>query len=332
MKVLFAVALLAVAAVATIEDQFGAWKAAHKRTYTGEENTRRLENFRINYARVMELNAAEAHIPNGATFKLNDFADWSASELKRLRGVRGAHPSWRNQTNTAVVTGIAPASVDWRTKGVVAPIQNQGQCGSCWAFSATACLESQAAIKNGGGPRKLAEQFLVDCDHQCGTYRQESGCDSGCNGGLMPSAWIYTKSKGGQPSESSYPYTARNGACRSGETPITDLTSWEFAPEDEGGIATYVANNGPVSVAVDAANWSFYRGGIMSSNSICPRGAGWNTLDHGVVIVGYGEESGMDFWIIRNSWATSWGEEGYCRILRGQGFCGVQLFACRAIV
>jgi len=150
----------------------------------------------------------------------------------------------------------------------------------------------------------------------------------------MPNAWIYTKAQNGQPSEDDYPYQGSDGTCMTGLTPVTDPTSWEFAPQDEAGIASYVATNGPVSVAVDAANWSFYSGGVMSSNSICPDGAGWDTLDHGVNIVGYGtdDSSSMDFWIIRNSWNADWGEEGYCRILRGSGFCGVQLFACRAIV
>jgi len=180
--------------------------------------------------------------------------------------------------------------------------------------------------------KKLSEQFLVDCDHQCGHYREENGCDAGCNGGLMPSAWIYTMSKQGQPSEASYPYRGVDGTCESGKAPVTNPSSWEFVAENEEEIASYVATHGPVSVAVDAAQWSFYRGGIMTSNSICPRGAGWNTLDHGVVIVGYGTEGSTPFWIIRNSWATSWGEMGYCRILRGQGYCGIQLFACRAIV
>eukprot|EP01013_Petalomonas_cantuscygni_P010857 TRINITY_DN240_c0_g1_i1.p2 TRINITY_DN240_c0_g1~~TRINITY_DN240_c0_g1_i1.p2 ORF type:complete len:347 (+),score=72.67 TRINITY_DN240_c0_g1_i1:40-1041(+) len=333
MKAVLALAFLVAASATTLEAQFGEWKRTFGRTYAAEEHDRRLGYFRANAAKIAELNAAEAHNPVGAVFKLNKFADHSDSELKRLRGLKAVHPSWRNLTATGAAPQIeAPTTVDWRTKGVLAPVQDQGQCGSCWAFSATATLEAQAAIKAGGRPQKLSEQFLVDCDHHCGQYREENGCDAGCNGGLQPNAWLYVISQSGQPSESSYPYQGADGSCQGG-TGVTKPSSWEFAPQDEDQMARYLAANGPLSVAVDASNWSFYYGGIMSSSSICPSSSNpWGTLDHGVNIVGYGSDNGTDYWIIRNSWNADWGEQGYCRILRGSNFCGINLFACRAVM
>lgn len=266
------IVLLAVGSLAVdLERQFAEWKVTYGRKYTGEEDAKRFANFRRNAYQVSLLNAADAHIPEGAIFKLNKYADWDASELGRLRGVKGLRAEHKNASLVGPTPKIeAPASYDWRTKGVLPDIQDQGQCGSCWAFSATAALEAQAAIKSGGSPQKLAEQFLVDCDHQCGQYRQFDGCDAGCNGGLMPSAWIYTKAAGGQPAEADYPYTARDGTCKSGLRPVTKPNSWEFAAEDESQIASYVVANGPVSIAVDARNWSFYHSGVMSSTSVCP--------------------------------------------------------------
>jgi len=207
------------------------------------------------------------------------------------------------------------------------------QCGSCWAFSATSNIESTTALNSGRAATSLSEQFLVDCDHNCGQYRFEDACDSGCQGGLMPNAFKYVISNGGQPSEASYPYNPPGGSCQS-KPSVQKITGWEFVSQDEGQISAYVAATGPVSVAVDAAQWSFYNGGIMSSTSVCPdiTTPPYN-LDHGVNIVGYGVEGSTNYWIIRNSWSTTWGESGYGRILRGTGsasspgFCGVNLFA-----
>jgi len=321
--------------------EFLEWKLAHKRTYKSDaEQETRFENFVKNRESVRKLNAASQGAKDAATFKLNDYGDWSEQEQARLRGFRGANKTAAiaagfKPANFRVSTRADPDSINWVTKGVVGPIVNQGACGSCWAFSATTALESQVAIQKNTSVAKLSEQFLVDCDHQCGTYRFESGCDSGCNGGLMPSAWLYVKSVGGQPSEKDYPYKGVGGTCVRDKKPVSTLSNWEFTPENEDQIAAYVVRYGPVAVAVDAASWSFYTGGVMTSSSICPT-IGPNPayyLDHGVAVVGYGTATdGTPYWLIRNSWGAGWGEQGYCRILRGKGYCGVNLFACRPIL
>jgi len=144
----------------------------------------------------------------------------------------------------------------------------------------------------------------------------------------MPNAFIYAKA--GLPLETAYPYKASDGTCKTFR-PTTKTVSWEFVPVDETQIAAYGATNGPVSVAVDASNWSFYTGGIMTGSDICPKqDPNSPNLDHGVIIAGYGTDNGKDYWIIRNSWGTVWGEHGYGRIERGSDYCGVALFACSA--
>jgi len=113
---------------------------------------------------------------------------------------------------------------------------------------------------------------------------------------------------------------------------VTHVTNWEFVAEDEDQMAAYSATNGPLAIAVFASNWPFYTGGIMTSTSICPKeNPNSPSLNHGVAIVGYGAEGGVNYWIVRNSWGKTWGEQGYCRIARGSDFCGCSLFACSAI-
>jgi len=313
-----------------VSTMFAEWKASYNQTYATEaENNARLENFYRAIGIVSDLNRAHSHRKDGATFKLNKFADRSAEELKALRGFKADNSQRINHKEVTDVKGAAPTSYDWRTKGVLSPIQDQGQCGSCWAFSATANIESRWAIAKSIPPVKLAEQALVDCDQLCGTYRSMSGCDAGCNGGLMPNAYKYVIANG-QPSETSYPYTAVDGTCHRFTKANVSITSWEFVAQNEDTIAAYLAANGPVSIAVDASSWSYYDGGIMEY--LCWGRTTYSDLDHGVDLVGYGTSGGTDYWIVRNSWATSWGEAGYAKILRGSNFCGVALFATSALV
>jgi len=327
---MFAFATLALGSV-TFQD-FQAWQQVQGKRYnTKTEGAKRFRIFQDNDVRIqaMRLNNPKE------TFALNRFADLTKAEfVGKYNGFRANISEVRAKGEVAARLPVdaAPTSADWRnTSGIVAPIQDQGQCGSCWAFSATANLESRIAIDKKTTVRKLAEQSLVDCEKGCGKYRNFNGCDDGCNAGLMPNAWVWAKTKG-MPDESSYPYTASDGDCQS-FTAVSKPTGWEFIAIDEVQIAAYVATKSPVSIAVDASNWQFYNGGIMSGTDICATQDPSNpNLDHGVVIVGYGTESGTDFWIVRNSWATSWGEDGYVRFVRGSDYCGVALFACSSKV
>jgi len=208
----------------------------------------------------------------------------------------------------------APASVDWRSKGAVTPIKDQGQCGSCWAFSATGALEGLNVI-SGHSLVSLSEQQLVDCSTSFG--------NNGCNGGLMDYAFEYVISKKGITGESDYKYTGQDGTCKTGKPVKATCKGYTDVPSgNEASLLTQV-NKGPVSVAVEAdqSAWQFYSGGVLDDAS-----CGEN-LDHGVLAVGYGTDGGKNYWIVKNSWGTSWGESGYIRLVRDKDQCGIALAA-----
>jgi len=197
-------------------------------------------------------------------------------------------------------------SLDWRTKGAVTPVKDQAQCGSCWAFSTTGSVEGANQIKS-GQLQSVSEQQLVDCAGSAG--------NQGCNGGLMDDAFEYIIKNGGIGSEASYPYTARDGKCKQVPSVATVSKYTDVKKNDETGLMSAV-NIEPVSVAVDAESWSSYRKGIMSG----PCG---KSLDHGVLAIGYGTDAGQDYWLVKNSWGTSWGESGFIRLIRNKNECGI---------
>jgi len=201
-----------------------------------------------------------------------------------------------------------PTSVDWTAKGAVTPVKNQGQCGSCWAFSTTGSTEGVNAI-NGKGLISLSEQQLVDCS---GSYGNE-----GCNGGLMDNAFQYIIANGGLCTEAAYPYTAVDGTCKTSCKKTVTLSAYTDVKSDsDSALATAVAQQ-PVSVAIEAdqASFQMYSGGVMTA-------ACGTALDHGVLTVGYGSDGGVEYWKVKNSWGASWGESGYIRLGRGSNYNG----------
>jgi len=286
-----------------------------------EANLRRIEQMRIDNPL--------------ATFDTNMFADLSQTEFENMYcGLRVDVEKERKAGRVAARVNIDPPDTyDWRDKeGVLAPIQDQRQCGSCWAFSATVNVESLIAVKTNTPVVKLSEQSLVDCEHNCGKYRFFNGCDAGCGGGLMQNAWKWVQSHG-QPTQADYPYTGRDGSCQNA-TVKAHVSGWELIDVDEVAMAAYMVANGPLSIAVYASGWFAYSGGIMTSLTICPKeNPNQPFLNHGVAVIGYNTDSasGTPYWIVRNSWGTGWGEKGYARILRGADYCGCALFACSSI-
>merc|ERR1711972_1051668 len=200
-------------------------------------------------------------------------------------------------------------SVDWTTKGAVTPVKNQGQCGSCWSFSTTGALEGAWEIAT-GKLVSLSEQQFVDCDK----------VDSGCSGGLMDNAFQYAE-KNAICTEESYSYTGRGGTCKASSCtvgiPNGGVTGFKDVAKDDMQALMEAVEKQPVSIAIEADKAAFqsYRSGILSSS------CGAN-LDHGVLLVGYGSEGGKDYWKVKNSWGTSYGENGYVRLLRGKGGAG----------
>uniref|UniRef100_A0A182DW06 Ficin isoform A n=1 Tax=Ficus carica TaxID=3494 RepID=A0A182DW06_FICCA len=206
-----------------------------------------------------------------------------------------------------------PETVDWRSKGAVNPIRNQGQCGSCWAFSAVAAVESINKIVT-GQLLSLSEQQLLDC--------AQSYKNLGCQGGWVNKAFEYIIQNRGITSQSNYPYTGHKGQCRTGLASIATIDSYQYVPSNnENALKNAVANQ-PVSVAVEAAGRAFqlYKSGVFT-------GSCGVAIDHAVVLIGYGKYNGVDYWLLRNSWGTNWGEQGYMKLQRNvaqsAGKCGV---------
>jgi len=220
----------------------------------------------------------------------------------------------------AALVADPPASFDWTTKGAVTPVKDQGQCGSCWSFGTTGDIEGTYFLA--GHPLvPLSEQELVSCDTH--------GQDSGCNGGLQEVAFEYVISNG-LVAESTYPYRSGGGSsgrCEaSKESPVAArISSWSqvskggiFGGADEAAIKTALLASGPVTIGINASPMQRYHGGI-DNPLFCLKAS----LDHAVLVVGYGTENGKDYWKIKNSWNTDWGEDGYYRIVRGHNKCGL---------
>jgi len=283
---------------------------------TQTEFDRRFQIFSDNLKVIDENNART----NTATFGVTKFTDLSPEEFRQMFKMEKYRPTLP-QDNSAFVfpdPNVAlPASIDWRTKGAVSPVKNQEQCGSCWAFSVTEEIESQWFLAGHTLP-DLAPQQIVDCDT----------VDQGCNGGDPPTAYAYLIQAGGLESEADYPYTAEDGTCQANKSKfVATLTGWKYACKgnNESEMQANLVQYGPLSICVDAESWQNYQGGIITSNCA-------NQLDHCVELVGYGTQSTTNYWIVRNSWGTDWGESGYLRVAIGKNLCGISDEVTLAII
>lgn len=267
-----------------------------------------------NYKKVEYHNSAGEY---SYELEMNGFADMTHKEFAEIYliqlgrpGVKGCS-KWVEPKNATV-----PDTVDWREKGVVTPIKNQGQCGSCWAFSTTGSLEGQHAIVT-GKLVSLSEQELVDCSGKFG--------NEGCNGGEMEWAYDFIISRGskGLCTEDSYPYKAHDEKCRE-DTCTTGATCTgcvTLPSKNETALKIAVGSIGPISVGIDASEEAFqlYKKGVYD-----PKHCSKTQLDHGVLAVGYGTEDGKDYWLVKNSWGTDWGMKGYIMMARNKhDECGI---------
>jgi C1A family cysteine protease len=278
----------------------------------------RFEIFRTNLRNIIIHNMDRSQ---NFTMGVNQFTDLTPEEFKAqyVSGLKAEVGLAGCGSFSGSASG-APASIDWRAKGAVTSVKDQGQCGSCWTFSATGAVEGAWAIAK-GQLIDLSEEELVEC---AGLKYGSMGC----NGGQMDGAFKYIIEKG-QCSLSSYPYTSgtgQSGSCKTSCSPVAKLTSCsDVKPNDQLSLKAAVAKQ-PVSIAIEADTKYFqsYSSGILTSAS-----CGTN-LDHGVLITGYGTENGIDYWMVKNSWSTSWGDQGYVKIARSsstndQGICGIAM-------
>lgn len=230
--------------------------------------------------------------------------------------------STSSSTSSSSEDDSLPEYVNWVEEGAVASVKNQGMCGSCWAFSAVGAIEGAFAIKS-GELVEFSEQQLVDCD----INGQGDEQDMGCNGGLMDNAFRFEENEEGLCTLGDYPYAGKQNTCA--DTSCTNVEGSavtgfvDVEPEKNKALMEAIMKQ-PVSVAIqaDQLSFQFYQSGVF--NGRC----GTN-IDHGVLAVGYGtDEEGGDYWLVKNSWGETWGEEGYIRLARNMevddaGKCGI---------
>ncbi|XP_066986008.1 cathepsin L-like isoform X4 [Macrobrachium rosenbergii] len=303
---------------------FKTFMKEHSKVYADHaEFKRRFNIFRQNMKKVYILQQNER---GTAKYGATKFADLTELEFRRILGLRrDMKPEVSKMVSAEIPDIDLPVEFDWREKGVVTPVKNQGMCGSCWAFSVTGNVEGQWAIKH-NKLISLSEQELVDCDTT----------DEGCNGGMPENAYEAIKELGGLETESDYPYEGRDDKCHFNKTmaQVTVNGSVEL-PQDETMLAKWLVKNGPVSIGINANALQFYVGGVSHPlKFLCnPK-----NLDHGMLIVGYGVHTTkylhrkQPYWIVKNSWGSDWGEQGYYLVYRGDGTCGVNQMATSAVV
>jgi C1A family cysteine protease len=296
---------------AEIKTQFSSFIKQYEKNYSDDELITRFSIFKQNVQNI------EKHNRENHSWKMevNKFADLTSDEFKVSHLCYNNNKVFKNRLrfeDLHLDVSALPDELDWTEKGVVTSVNDQGQCGSCYAFSAVEAVESAYALET-GKLVALSKQQIVDCSGSNG--------NQGCNGGLMDYCFDYIKSNG-ICKESDYGYKGVAGTCNNKCTSVTKVSSYvDVSPNNEQSLQQAVALQ-PVSVAIEADQMSFqfYSSGVLTAT------CGTN-LDHGVLVVGYGTLNGQDYWKVRNSWGSSWGEQGYIRLARNvkssSGQCGI---------
>lgn len=339
------------AAENNVKNYFDAWKLKYNRSYKSKaEEDKAFNTWTENGKIVLEANSVF-----GGQWKagLGKFADLSSDEFSSkilmskgsasvLSSISKSRKVFKNKIESV------PTSFDWRTDGnqsVVTTVKDQGTVGSCWAFSTIGNIEGQWALA-GNTLTDLSPEFLVDCD---GTH-DETHADCSVFGGWPYLAYDFVISANGVPSEVSYPYCSGTGDCYPcmqgpislcgppapncnknitaacpNMVPTAKISSWTALSTDEDDIAFTLYSQGPLSVLLDATQLQYYQSGIWNGHvDAMPVGCSKTSLNHAVLLVGYGvSEEGVKFWTVKNSWGVDYGEDGYFRIERGVGMCGI---------
>jgi len=290
------------------QSQFTSWVKEHNKQYSTEEFFSKFSQFAANMEHIEQHNDSGA----GWTMAMNAYGDLSADEFKaKYMGYKQVRSEFIRSLNYAPIDENfdAPDSVDWRTKGAVTPVKDQGQCGSCWAFSTIGSTEGAYQLA-GNDLTQFSEQQLVDCATPEG--------NQGCNGGLMDYGFEFIIKNGGSCKEDDYSYTAKDGTCKKSCSAVKSITGYKDVTAGSEKALKQAVAGAPVSIAIEAdqSAFQFYSGGVMDGK--CGK-----QLDHGVLLVGYGTDSGQDYWLVKNSWGKSWGESGYIRLSQGKDQCGI---------
>lgn len=298
---------------------FTGWMQEHGRAYTTEEFQARYEIFRENMEYVNAWNAVNSSTVLG----LNGMADLTNEEYQRIYlGTHYIAGAEEVNVDSRIVLphfdALLSDSLDWRVSGAVTSIKDQGQCGSCWAFSTTGSVEGAFQVST-GKLISLSEQNLMDCSSNYG--------NQACDGGLMVNAFNYIIANKGIDTETSYPYKMRKQSCLFSVNDVgATISGYKNVPaKNEGQLQLYLTKQ-PVSVAIDASHKSFqlYQSGVYYEPECSSV-----RLDHGVLAVGYGTDSNSeDYWIVKNSWGVKWGLQGYINMARNKdNHCGIASMA-----
>jgi cathepsin L len=300
---------------------FGKWQQEHNKKYnTPGELEYRYNIFKKNMDFILKHNSEE----HSYTVGMNQFGDLSHEEFV-ARYLSRPMNGWQHEATMYKPVGAHPAAIDWRTKNAVVPPKDQGQCGSCWAFSAVGGIEGAHAIAT-GNLVSLSESQLVDCSSKYG--------NEGCNGGLMTQAFQYVIDNKGIDTEQCYPYKPAVQTCHFKKDCIGATISgmYNITEQSEDDLTDVLGNRGPVSVGIDASQYSFqfYTSGVYDEKNCSP-----TELDHGVLAVGYDTDSKShkDYYIVKNSWGPGWGNKGYIWMTRNKkNQCGIATMATIPIV
>jgi len=291
------------------------YKIDFKKTFVNAQSERvHRMTFHNNIERIRKHNSEKHSYKMG----INQFTDNSKDELKAFTGFN--HGQALKFRESAPVTEVyehhielseLPDEIDWRSKGIITPVKNQGGCGSCWAFGSTESIESYVALAT-GALLVMAPQFFVDC----APNPNDCGGTGGCGGSIPELAFNYTTMSGGQTLESLYPYTGQDGTCNSAVKRVATVGGYVKLPQNNyTAVMGAIATVGPLAINVAAMPWQLYSSGVFDG---CPQVGQDVDIDHVVQLVGYGTDSngGGDYWLVRNSWGTGWGEAGYIRVQR----------------
>ncbi|XP_019851717.1 PREDICTED: cysteine proteinase 15A-like isoform X2 [Amphimedon queenslandica] len=350
-------------AVSSNEPQlsFTDWCKLHSKSYrTITEAKERESVYKSNADLVQQLN--NEYRERNVTFSLNHFADLSIEEFKKLvlMSPQKPQPLPKQRYHSFSLPQDPPNTFDWRDKHVVTSVKNQGSAGTCWAFSTVGNVEGQWAL-GGHNLTSLSTEQLVDCDD---TYDHNNlHMDCGVFGGWPYLAYEYIKNEGGIEREEDYPYCSGQGTCfpcvpsgwnktRCGPPPLycndtfscthkldkskfvqgLSIKSWIAIQKDEVEMQAALIKQGPLSVLINALLLQFYRSGVWDPILKCNP----QELDHAVLLVGYGTEKGLledkPYWLIKNSWGIKWGMDGYFKMIRGKGKCGVDQQVTSAVL
>ncbi len=309
------------------------WMVKHNKKYiSAEEEGHRFGIFAKNLERILEHNVNFSMGKTSFTMAMNGhgdltFDEWRTMMLRFVPSTSTTSDFHLGVHHAPLIRGIdAPTSVDWRTKNAVTPVKDQGQCGSCWSFSTTGSIEGAHAIKT-GTLVSLSEEQLINCVN--------SGAFDCNSGGDMIEGFKYVISNKGIMTEASWPYALKDHqTCKAKAPYAATISGYKSVTSNDEAALLSAVNIGPVSVAIDASQTSFqfYSSGVYDEPACCTNCV-QSDLDHGVLVVGYGAENGSDYWLVKNSWNSGWGDAGYIKMSRNkESQCGIATYASYPIV